>query len=179
MISIPLIVVAVVAAIFRVWSPWRPRAQGTPLRRLSMPFIARLSNQSFPLALLAGAIVANEFFGSLPFWVPLIPLIVLGLSVTIRARYTITTEGVSVGALTFPRWTEFSGLTVRHGRIRLKSISGVRPLDIWLPGRFHDADTVAEIRRLIRGAYQGRGVMAESAEDPTASSDAGSPMAIV
>lgn len=179
MIIVLFIVIAVIAAVFRVWSPWRPRPQGTPLRTLRMPFVARLSNQAFPLVLLSVATAVNEFLGSLPFWVPVVPLVVLVLSVLVPARYTITTEGVAVGALTFRRWTEFSGLTVRRGRIRLKSIGGVRRLELWLPGRFHDADTVAEIRRLIRGAYQGRGTTVESGDQATASSDTSSSMAVV
>ena len=180
MIVILLVVIAVITAIFRVWSPWRPRPQGAPLRTLRMPFVARLYNQAFALTLLGGAVAVNELAGALPPWVPLVPLAVLVLSVTIRARYTITTEGVSVGALTFRRWTEFSGLTVRHGRIRLKSISGVRPLEIWLPGRFHDADDVVEIRRLIRDAYQGRSTHPAGSDGETAhSSETSSSVAIV
>jgi len=60
----------------------------------------------------------------------------------------------------------------------MKSISGVRPLEIWLPGRFHDADTVAEIRRLIRGAYQGRSASIMS-ETETAPLDSDSSMAVI
>ena len=179
MIVLPIVFVAVIAAVFRVWSPWRPRAQGAPLRTLAMPFAARLYNQALPLALLAGAFLLNELIDSVPFWVPLIPLTVLALSVIVPARYTITTEGVSVGALTFRRWTEFSGMTVRRGRIRCKSINGVRPLEIWLPGRFHDADTVAQIRRLMRGAYQGRTALSEEEADPTGVSDSESSMAVI
>ena len=179
MIVLAMIVVAVVAAVFRVWSPWRPRAQGVVLRTLKMPFAARLVNQAFPLALLIAATVVNEVTATLPIWVPLAPLAALSVGVMLRARYTITTEGVAVGALTFRRWTEFSGLTVRRGRIRLKSINGVRPLQIWLPGRFHDADAVAEIRRLIRGAYQGRSSAPAVDDEHAATSESGSPIAAV
>ena len=177
-IIIPVIVIAVIAAVFRVWSPWRPNAHGAPLRTMAMPFVARLYNQAFPLTLLAGAVLLNELISSVPFWVPLVPLAILALSVIVPARYTLTTEGVSVGALSFRRWTEFSGLTVRHGRIRLKSINGVRPLEIWLPGRFHDADTVFEIRRMIRGAYQGRRA-GETSESEPAAADSDSSMAAI
>ncbi len=179
MIVLPIVFVAVIVAIFRVWSPWRPRAQGIPLRTLAMPFAARLYNQAPPLAVLSGAFLLNELIDSVPFWVPLIPLTVLAMSVIVPARYTITTEGVSVGALTFRRWTEFSGLTVRRGRVRCKSINGVRPLEIWLPGRFHDADSVTEIRRLMRGAYQGRTAASADGSDPTAASDSESSMAVI
>ncbi len=178
MIVIPIVVVAVIAAVFRVWSPWRPRAQGAPLRTMAMPFVARLCNQAFPLTLLVVAVTVNELIRSVPFWVPVLPLVALALSVIVPARYTLTTEGVSVGALTFRRWTEFSGLTVRRGRIRLKCIAGARPLDIWLPGRFHDADTVFEIRRLIRGAYQGRSAV-ETTECEPAAVDPESSMAVI
>lgn len=178
MIVVSIVIVAVIAAVFRVWSPWRPRVQGAPLRTMAMPFVARLYNQAFPLALLVAAVVLNAWTASVPPWVPAVPLLVLALGVVVPARYSLTTEGVSVGALSFRRWTEFSGLTVRRGRIRLKSINGVRPLEIWLPGRFHDADTVIEIRRLIRGAYQGRSAI-ETSESEPAPADSESSMAVI
>lgn len=157
MIVFALILVATVAAVSRVYSPWRARPQGIVLRSLRMPTRARLVNQLGPLVLLLVALGVNEVLGSTAWWVPVIPIAVLLVSIAIPARYTITTDGIQVGALSFRRWTEFSGLTVRRGRIRCKSISGVRPLQVWLPGRFHDADAVAEIRRLMRGAYKGSG----------------------
>lgn len=179
MIITLVVVVAVIAAIFRVWSPWRPRAQGAALRTLRMPFGARLSNQAGPLAVLAVAFVINEFVASVPFWVPLVPLAVLALSVVIPASYVLTTDGVMIGRLTFRRWTEFSGVTVRRGRLRLKSISGVRPLQIWLPGRFHDADTVVEIRSLIRNAYQGRSTTPLADPEPAPPTESESSMAVI
>lgn len=178
MIIILIVAIAVIAAVFRVWSPWRPRAQGSPLRTMAMPFAARLYNQAFPIPLLVAAVLLNQAIASVPFWVPMLPLVVLALSIAVPARYTVTTEGVAVGALSFRRWTEFSGLTVRRGRIRLKSINGVRPLEIWLPGRFHDADTVVEIRQLIRGAYQGRSMTAVS-ENGAAPASTDSSMAVI
>ena len=176
---ISLIVVAVIVAVFRVWSPWRPRSQGAPLRTLQMPSAARLSNQVGPLALLAAAFALNEWLSSVPFWVPLVPLALLALSVIVPASYTLTTDGILIGRLTFRRWTEFSGVTVRRGRLRLKSISGVRPLQIWLPGRFHDADTVVEIRGLIRNAYQGRSTVPASDAESTTVPDSESSMAVI
>lgn len=146
---------------------------------LRMPFAARLSNQAGPLAVLAAVFVLNELNQSVPFWVPLVPLTLLALSVVIPASYTLTGDGIMIGRLTFRRWTEFSGVTVRRGRLRLKSISGVRPLVIWLPGRFHDADTVAEIRGLIRNAYQGRSTAPASEAEPAATTESESSMAVI
>ena len=165
MIVAVIIAVAAIVAVARVVSPWRPRAEGVVLRSLRMPLRARVVNQAAPLAAFVVALGLNELRHDLAFWVPLVPLATLAIGVAIPARYTITTDGIMVGALRYRRWTEFSGLTVRSGRIRCKSISGVRPLQIWLPGRFHDADTVAEIRRLIRGAYKGSGAPAAESED--------------
>ncbi len=156
MIVLPLIIIAVIIAIFRVWSPWRGRIQGPVIHVMRMPLRARLANQAVPLIMLAFAAMLNEVLGAIIVWVPLVPLVVLLATTLIPARYTLTTDGIAVGALTFRRWTEFSGVTVRRGRIRCKPIAGARRLSVWLPGRFHDADTVAEIRRLIRDAYQGR-----------------------
>jgi ABC-type xylose transport system permease subunit len=164
-IVLALITIAVIIAIFRVWSPWRPRVQGPVVHVLRMPIRARLVNQVVPVVLLIGAVVLNEALGRLPFWVPLVPLVLLVATSLIPARYTLTTDGIAVGALGFRRWTEFSGVTIRRGQVRCKPISGVRGLSIWLPGRFHDADTVIEVRRLIRDAYQGRSVRASTAAE--------------
>ncbi len=174
-----IVAVAVIAAVFRVWSPWGAKSQGAPLRTLRMPFAARLSNQAGPMLALAAASALNVLVTSVPFWVPLAPLALLALSVVVPASYTLTTDGVMIGRLTFRRWTEFSGVTVRRGRLRLKSISGVRPLQIWLPGRFHDADTVGEIRGLIRNAYQGRSSTPVSDHEPAPASESESSMAVV
>lgn len=151
-----LVIVAVVLAIARVWSPWRTRPQGQPILSLRMPLRARLRNQALPLALLVVAVVLNAAWSRIPEIVAVAPLLAVLGGTLIPARYTVTTEGIAIGALTFRRWTEFSGISVRRGRIRFKSIRGTRRLDVWLPGRFHDADTVAEIRRLMRDAYRGR-----------------------
>ena len=86
MIVIPIVTVAVIVAVFRVWSPWRPRPQGAPLRTMAMPFVARLYNQALSLALLVAAVLTNELTLSVPLWVPLCPLAVLCLSVIIPAR---------------------------------------------------------------------------------------------
>ncbi len=95
MIIIPIVAIAVIVAVFRVWSPWRPRIQGAPLRTMAIPVAARFHNQAFPLTVLIMAVIVNQVITSVPFWVPLFPLVVLVLSVMVRARYTITTEGVS------------------------------------------------------------------------------------
>jgi hypothetical protein len=160
-----LIAIAVILAVTRVWTPWRPRATGGTILVLRMPLRVRVRNQAIPLLILGVAAGANAIFEIAASWVPLVPLAILVVGLLVPARYTITTDGVMVGSVAFRRWTEFSGVTIRRGRVRCKSISGMRRLDIWLPGRFHDADTVAEIRRLIRDAYQGRAVTTTDAQE--------------
>jgi hypothetical protein len=162
---IALVVVAVAIAVARVWSPWRPRLRGPVVHVLPVPLRARLANQAVPLVLLATAAVLAELTGSVVTWLAAVPLVALLAATLIPARYTLTTDGVVVGSLTSRRWTEFSGVTVHRGRVRCKAISGTRGLWIWLPGRFHDADAVAEIRRLIRDAYQGRSVAPQEASE--------------
>ena len=166
MIIIVLIAIAVLVAVRRVWSPWRVSVRGPVIHLLRMPIRARLVNQVLPLGLLVIAFGVNEISGRLDTWITIVPLVVLVATSLIPARYTLTTEGIAIGATSFRRWTEFSGVTVRRGRIRCKPITGSRGLSIWLPGRFHDADTVAEVRRLIRDAYQGRSIPAQRVQEP-------------
>ena len=171
MLILLALAISILLAVLRVWAPWRPRTEGVVLRRLRMPFAARLVRQAGALGLMVVVTLVNLVTRQVPDWLPAIPLAILLGSLLIPARYTITDRGVGIGALTFRRWTEFSGLSVRHGRIRLKSISGIRPLSIWLPGRFHDADVVAQIRRLIRGAYKGNSASGDTAQVGPASTE--------
>ena len=163
--------ISILIAVLRVWIPWRPRTEGVVLRRLRMPFAARLARQAVALGLMVAVTLANLLTDRMPEWVPVVPLAALLVSLLVPARYTITDRGIGIGALTFRRWTEFSGLSVHHGRIRLKSINGIRPLSIWLPGRFHDADVVAQIRRLIRAGYQGKSTSGDRTQAESPSTD--------
>lgn len=149
------LLIATLLAISRVWSPWAPSSEGKVIRRLPMPWQARVEAQRVPLAILLVAFIVNLIFGWVEFWVPLVPLLGLCIGLLFPAEYVLTDRGVQIGRTSFRRWTEFSGVSVQRGRLRFKNISGVRGLRIWLPGQFDDAEVVTEIRRLMRGAYTG------------------------
>jgi hypothetical protein len=149
------LLIATLLAVSRVWRPWSSKPEGHVVRRLPMPWQARVEVLRAPLAILVIAFVVNLAFKWVDSWVPLVPLIGLVIGLLFPAEYVLTDRGVQIGKASFRRWTEFSGVSVRRGRLVFKNISGIRGVHLWLPGQFEDAEVVAEIRRLMRGAYTG------------------------
>jgi hypothetical protein len=150
-----VLLIAIVLAVLRGWNPRAPRTEGRAVRRLSMPWPARVEAQRVPLAMLIVTFLLNLIFDWVEFWIPLLPLLGLGVGLLFPAEYVLTDRGVQIGKTAFRRWTEFSGVAVRRGRLQFKHLPGVSELHIWLPGQFDDAEVVAEVRRLMRAAYTG------------------------
>lgn len=150
----------------RVFVPWARPVEGRVLRRLPVPLRARLHRLVVPLAAMAAILAYDLVQGWLPEWAALLALVLIAFVLAAPARYTVSDQGIAVGLTSFRRWTEFGGVSVRRGRIRLKAISGLSGLDVWLPGRFEDAEVVTEFRRLLRDAYKGGPV--SSVEAPAA-----------
>jgi hypothetical protein len=82
--------------------------------------------------------------------------IVVVALLAIPVRYSLTTEGIAIGWMTFRRWTEFGGVVRRHGGVRLQGIAGRRAMTVWLSGRPDDDEFVLLLRRLIRASYTGQ-----------------------
>jgi hypothetical protein len=161
-----LLAAASLLLVSRVFVPWARPVEGRVLRRLPVPLRARLHRLIVPLAAMAAILAYDLARGWLPEWAALPALLLIVFVLAAPARYTISDQGIAVGLTPFRRWTEFGGLSVRRGRIRLKAISGLSGLDVWLPGRFEDAEVVTEFRRLLRDAYKGGA--APAVEPPTA-----------
>ncbi len=150
-----LIVVALLLMIARVMSPLLHRVEGRPMRHLRVPFSAKLRRQRFPLLLLGLVIGARVIAGQGMLGLDLAAAAIAALVLATPAHYVMTDRGIRAGWTPFRRWTEFAGLSVRKGNIRLQPISGFARLEMTLPGRFEDADIVSEMRTLIRLGYQG------------------------
>jgi len=166
----------------RVYVPWARPIEGQVRVRLPVPLRAKVHRLALPLGLQLTLLLADAVFGWIPLWAT-VPALALSVVVFVApARYTITDQGVAVGLTPFRRWTEFSGLSVRRGRIRLKAIRGLPGLEIWLPGRFQDAEVVTELRALVRDAYKGelaRPATASPAPPPDEPRDESAPIPLV
>lgn len=167
-VSAFVIAVALLLMVARVLSPWIQRVDGRPLRQLPVPLAAKLRRQRLPLVLLGLVIGANVPAGQTALLLHLGALVIACLLLALPARCVMTDQGIRAGWTPFRRWTEFAGLSVRRGTIRLQPLSGLAKLEITLPGRFEDADIVGEMRTLIRASYQG-----SRSEDGPAESDEG------
>ncbi len=139
----------------RVPWPWSERPYGTTIRRIRLPFLARLRMQAMPSGLLLALATAGGVLGLLsPVSVALVPIIIVGFLV-LPVAYTVTSEGIAVGGRGFRRWTEFGGVARRPGGARLQAVGGRRGMNVWLGGSRDDDDFVLLLRRLVRGSYQG------------------------
>ncbi len=155
----------------RVYVPWAGPTEGQIRRRMPEPIRARVRRLAVPLGLQLTLLTADSAFGWIPYWVTA-PALALTLAVLVAPiRYTFTDQGIAVGPTSFRRWTEFGGLSVRRGRIRLTAIDGLPGVEISLPGRFEDAEVVTELRALLRGAYKGAGADGPAQVATTAASD--------
>ena len=150
-----LISVALLLMAARAVMPVIRRPEGRTLRALPVPLRAKLRQQRLPLALLGLVIGADLVSGQIRLGLDLGAVAVACALLAMPARCVMTDRGIRAGWTPFRRWSEFAGLSVRRGNIRLQPLSGLAKLEITLPGRFEDADIVAEMRTLVRMGYQG------------------------
>lgn len=150
-----LIAVALMLMAGRILISLLTGAHGREMRRLPVPLPAKVRRQRLPLMLLAVVIVLSAFSGGVLLAMHGGALLTAAALLALPARCVITDQGIKGGWTPFRRWSEFAGLSVRKGDIRLQPLSGLAKLEVTLPGRFEDADIVAEMRTLIRLGYQG------------------------
>lgn len=150
-----LTAVALLLMVGRMLVSLLSRAKGREMRQLPVPLSAKVRRQRLPLALLAVVIVLNVFSGEFLLVMHIGAILAAAVFLALPARCVITDQGIKAGWTPFRRWSEFAGLSVRQGNIRLQPLSGLAKLEVTLPGRFEDADIVGEMRTLIRLGYQG------------------------
>lgn len=152
-LALVLALAVMVTGIARV--PFSRRGRGVTLHSYAVPIRHRLRRQRFPLLLLGIVTVGDLVFGLVPVWSLVTGLVgAVGL-LAVPVRCVLSTAGVRMGWRPVRRWTEFGGLRVRRGTIRLQPIAGSSGFEIPLPGRFEDGDLVAEVRGMITRAYKG------------------------
>lgn len=130
--------------------------QGTSIRIVSLPLLARIRMHAIPafaaLALTGWLVV----LGDLPWWTLLIPVGSTALLIAIPVKYTLTTAGIRLGWTSFHRWTEFAGVRRAPGGARLVGVNRKMGLQIWLSGSRDDDEFLQVLRQSVRNAYQGK-----------------------
>lgn len=153
--SLALVIALAAMATGIVRVPYSRRGRGVTLHSYPVPIRYRLRRQRVPLLVLGLVIAGDLGLGLVPSWVLGTGLVVAIALVATPVRLVLSTAGVRMGWLPVRRWTEFGGLRVRRGTIRLQPIAGSSGFEIPLPGRFEDGDLVAEVRGMITRAYKG------------------------
>lgn len=140
----------------QVYVPWADRPRGAVVHRESLTLLGRL--RLFGRAASAGLLLVAV--GARLGWLALPLALGFGLAFLavpmLPVRYTLTTQGISLGHAPFRRWTEFGGVARRPGGVRLGGVAGARGMTVWLSGRHHDDDFVLLLRQLVRGSYKGQ-----------------------
>ncbi len=150
---LPLVIALTWARLIR---PGFNALQGTPIRIVSLPLLARMRMHAVSALL---ALVLAAWFairGDVPLWTFLVPLLSNVLLVAIPVRYTLTDRGIRLGWTSFHRWTEFAGVRRAPGGARLVGVNRKMGLQIWLSGSREDDEFLQFLRQTVRNAYQGK-----------------------
>ncbi len=142
--------------------------QGTPIRIVSLPLLARVRMHAIPAfaaVALAGWLV---IFGDLPWWALLVPVVSNALLIAIPVKYTLTNAGIRLGWTSFHRWTEFAGVRRAPGGARLVGVNRKMGLQIWLSGSRDDDEFLQFLRQTVRNAYQGKSGVIQFPHDRSA-----------
>ncbi len=145
-----LVLGSIVLMLARVYQPWVERPHDAVIPAYKVPLRARIRLQRFN----AYAFVGLILFASVNSWLSApfeLFAIALGLTVLLLPiRYTLTSEGVVLGRTSVRRWTEFSGMELKPGRVRLKGADDWRDMEVWLPRSGEDEAVIAQLRRRIK-----------------------------
>jgi hypothetical protein len=151
-----LLLVSILAGVFRLVRPAGMRIEGEVYLRTMMPLLARLrmhAAMSIAGVLIALALVIG--FG-VTMLVLLAPVVTYAILAAIPVRYVLTTSGIRVGWTRFRRWTEFAGVSRARGGARLQGVHGSRSLRIWLSGSRGDDEFLHLLRQAIKHGYKGQ-----------------------
>ncbi len=130
--------------------------QGTPLRIVALPLLARVRMHVIPALVALGLAIWFAIRGDLLWWVLLVPVISNALLIAIPVKYTLTDAGIRLGWTSFHRWTEFAGVRRAPGGARLVGVQRKMGLQIWLSGSRGDDEFLQYLRQTVRNAYQGK-----------------------
>jgi hypothetical protein len=157
-----LALAAAIATIFglafgQVYRPWQGPAAGETLRRVRLPFRARIRLHGVWLLGVALVLLGAATLGiATTVWPFLVAAVAAMALLACPVRYTLTDQGICVGRTALRRWTEFGGLSARNGWIYLQPVAGAKGLLIRAPERSSAGQLTAELRQLVRGAYKGQ-----------------------
>ncbi len=146
--------------------------QGTPIRIVSLPLLARIRMHAI-LAVAALALAGwLAILGDLPWWALLVPVISNTLLIAIPVKYTLTDLGIRLGWTSFHRWTEFAGVRRAPGGARLVGVQRKMGLQIWLSGSRGDDEFLQFLRQTVKNAYQGKSSVIAFPQDSPADNHA-------
>ena len=145
---------ALAAMAWQVYRPWVPAPDGARGYRRRVPVAGRLRLHRAPLLALGLICLAGWSVGALPPAVMAIAGLVALAILVVPVHYTVTTAGIALGRTPLRRWTEFGGLRVRGGRVRLLPVVGCAGMTVWVGRGRGREDFVLAMRGAIRRAYR-------------------------
>lgn len=140
----------------RLFRPVRKSVEGTTIRVVPLPLLAKIRMHWVPSIVAIGLAVGLALTGNLAWWMVALPAISTILLLSIPVRYTITDEGIRLGWTEFRRWTEFAGVRRARFGARLLGVSGGRGMYIWLAGSRDDDEFLHFLRQTQKNAYKGQ-----------------------
>lgn len=144
-------------AVLRTARPTPHRPRGEHVLTFPLPLLARARLHAVPVALLLAFALTSVAIGAAPLWTVLVTIAAVVGLVAWPLSYEVTTAGIALGHTGLRRWTEFAGVVRAPGGVRLQGGPGGRGFRVWLSGSRGDDEFVLLLRRMIKGAYQGRG----------------------
>lgn len=156
-------------AILRIARPTPRRLAGTHVLTAPLPLLARARLHAASATILLVLTLVLVALGMTPWWVLLAVLAALAALISWPVAYVLTTAGIRVGHTGLRRWTEFAGVVRAPGGAFLQGVGGARGFRIWLSDSRGDDEFVLLLRKMIKGAYQGRGDAAQESlgSDPS------------
>lgn len=130
--------------------------QGSPIRIVPLPLLARIRMHAIPALVALGLATWFAIRGDVSWWLVLVPMVSNALLIAIPVKYTLTDAGIRLGWTSFHRWTEFAGVRRAPGGARLVGVQRKMGLQIWLSGSRGDDEFLQYLRQTVRNAYQGK-----------------------
>lgn len=121
-----------IITLMRVAVPLGQPIAGKALLRFDLTYRERMLLHRTNLYAIGVVLLLAAWSNVLPLLAELAVILATFVIIMMPTRYIITSEGVALNNVVFRRWSEFSGVEVRRGRIRLLGLPGNAPFTIGL-----------------------------------------------
>lgn len=122
-----------IAMLTRVFLPIGQKPEGTTIQSIHLAFRYRLLYHRTSVYLIGTAVVLGSIGGWLSFTIETVIILATFAIVSMKIRYTFTTEGVALNNVVFRHWEEFKECEQDGRYIRLLAKPGMRNFKILLP----------------------------------------------